>query len=153
MVFELRKYTKPSDTTGVADVSYFFGDAGDIPLAGDFDGDGCDTVSIYRPNEGRFYIIDRLGFESDGLGAADVDYLFGNIGDQPFAGDFTGDGVDTIGLYRKIDSFVYLRYSHDQGTADHSFFYGNPGDVIFAGDWNSDGMDTVGIFRGVSPSF
>ncbi|MDH3470194.1 MAG: hypothetical protein OEM94_02640 [Acidimicrobiia bacterium] len=142
-------YLRNANSTGIADINYFFGDPDDIPLAGDFDGDGCDTVSIYRPGEGRFYIIDQLGSQSGGLGAASVDYLFGNVGDQPFAGDFNGDGVDTIGLYREVDSFVYMRYSHSQGIADRSFFYGDPGDVIFSGDWNGDGTDTVGIFRGI----
>ena len=142
-------YLRNTNSDGVADVNYFFGNADDIPLAGDFNGDGCDTVSIYRPNEGRFYVINRLGSQSNGLGAAEVDYLFGDVGDQPFTGDFNGDGVDTIGLYRNIDTFVYLRNSHTEGVAHRSFFYGTAGDLIFAGDWNDDGVDTVGIFRAV----
>jgi len=74
-------------------------------------------------------------------------FYFGNPGDVPFAGDWDCDGVDTPGLYRQSDGFVYLRNSNTQGVADVSFFFGNPGDVPIAGDFNNDGCDTVSIYR------
>jgi subtilisin family serine protease len=140
-------YLRNSNTQGVADIKFFFGNPGDVPLAGDFDGDGCDTVSIYRPGEGRFYIINRLGSGDRGLGAADTSFLYGNPGDVPFVGDWNGDGVDTPGLRRSSNGFVYLRNSNTQGVADLSYFYGDPGDLVFAGDWNRNGIDTLGLYR------
>jgi hypothetical protein len=143
-------YLRNSNTQGIADVRFFFGNPGDIPLAGDFDGDGCDTVSIYRPSQGRVFIINALGSDDGGLGAAELDYYFGNPGDKPFAGDFDGDGVDTVGLHRESTGLVYFRNSHTQGIADDSFIYGNPGDKIIANEWamgSGGGIDTVGIFR------
>ncbi|MCO6503087.1 MAG: hypothetical protein J5I28_08380, partial [Acidimicrobiales bacterium] len=131
----------------VADITFYFGNPGDIPLIGDFDGDGKDTVSIYRPSEARFYIINKLGQNGGGLGKADYSFVFGNPGDVPFVGDWNGDGKDTPGLRRPTDGFVYLRNSNTQGIADISFFYGNPGDVVFAGDWNADGRDSIGLYR------
>lgn len=74
-------------------------------------------------------------------------FYFGNPGDYPFMGDWDCDGVDTPGLYRQSDGYVYLRNSNTQGIADISFFFGNPGDVPIAGDFNSDGCDTVSIYR------
>ena len=53
-------------------MAFFFGNPGDIPMAGDFNNDGCDTVSIYRPAEQRFYVINTLGSNDGGLGAAAV---------------------------------------------------------------------------------
>ncbi len=140
-------YLRNSNTQGIADVSYFFGSPGDVPLAGDFDGDGCDTVSIYRPSQARFYIINELGQNGGGLGAAETDFLFGNPGDVPFVGDWNGDDIDTPGLRRPSDGFVYLRDSNTQGTADVAFFYGSPGDIPFGGDWDLDGRDSIGLFR------
>ena len=99
-------YLRNSNTEGVADVRFFFGDPGDVPLAGDFDGDGCDTVSIYRPSESRVFVINKLGSDDGGLGAAESDYLFGNPGDKPFVGDFDGDGEDTVGLHRESTGLV-----------------------------------------------
>jgi hypothetical protein len=140
-------YLRNSNTQGIADISFYFGNPGDIPLAGDFDGDGCDTVGLYRPSQGRFFVIDRLGDGDRGLGAATTDYLFGDLGDVPFAGDFDGDGIDTFGLYRTSTGLVYLRNSHSQGIADLSFIYGNPGDRFVTGDWNADGRDSPGVYR------
>jgi Tol biopolymer transport system component len=140
-------YLRNSNTQGVADVRFYFGNPGDIPLAGDFDGDGFDTVSLYRPSEGRVYIVNRLGSGDTGLGAADLDYYFGNPGDKPFVGDFDGDGIDTIGLHRESTGLVYFRNDHLQGPAQWSFLLGDPGDRVVAHDWNRDGADSVAVFR------
>ncbi len=140
-------YLKDLNTQGVADVTFFFGNPGDLPLVGDFNGDGRDTVSIFRNSEARVYVMNELGVDGGGLGAADFDYLFGNPGDVPFVGDFDGDGIDTVGLYRRSTGFVYFRNSLDTGVADLEFFYGDPGDVILAGDWDGDGDDTVAVYR------
>jgi uncharacterized protein YkwD len=140
-------YLRNSNTQGVADVRFFFGDPGDVPLAGDFDGNGCDTVSLFRPGSNRVYVINELGSDDGGLGAADFDFLFGNPGDAPFVGDFDGDGIDSVGLYRRATGFVYFRDGLSSGVADFEFFYGDPGDVIVAGDWDGDGDDTVAVYR------
>lgn len=59
-----------------------------MPLAEDFDGDGCDTKSSYRPSEQRFYIINKLDANEGDLGPAEYSFLFGNSGDKPFTGNF-----------------------------------------------------------------
>jgi subtilisin family serine protease len=140
-------YLRDTNTQGVADLEFFFGNPGDVPLVGDFDGDGRDSVSIWRPSEARVFIINELGQDGQGLGAADFDFYFGNPGDTPFIGDFDGDGIDTIGLYRESTGFVYLTNTLASGNADLSFFFGNPGDQVLAGDWDGDGDDTVGVYR------
>jgi len=142
-------YLRNSNTTGGADVRFFFGNPNDVPLAGDFDKDGCDTVSVYRPTESRVFIINVLGSGGGALGPAAFDYFFGNPGDQPFTGDFDGDGIDTIGLHRESTGLVYFRNSHTQGFADSEFTYGNPGDRFVAGDWTADGIDTPALLRPV----
>ena len=140
-------YLRNSNTQGNADIRFFFGDPGDLPLAGDFDADGCDTVSIYRPSESRVYVIDELGSDDTGLGAASFSFVFGNPGDKPFVGDFDGDGVDTLGLHRESTGLMYFRNTLDTGIADSQFIYGDPGDVVAAGDWDGDGDDTVAVYR------
>ena len=140
-------YLRNSNTQGIADIKFFFGNPGDVPIAGDFNGDGFDTVSIYRPSNQTFYIINKLGSNDGGLGAADFSYVFGNPGDKPFVGDFDGDGIDTAGLHRESTGFVYFRNSHTQGIADNQFFFGDPGDRLVAGDWTGNGFDSPGLFR------
>lgn len=143
-------YLRNSNTQGPADVSFFFGNPGDVPLAGDFNADGCDTVSIYRPSQAQVFIINELGTNDGGLGAADFDFYFGDVGDKPFTADFNDNGQDTIGLHRESTGFVYYRDTLTTGNATNDFFFGDPGDQIVAGRWDQNpnpGSDTVGIFR------
>jgi WD40-like Beta Propeller Repeat len=146
-------YLRNTNSQGIADVRFFFGNPGDIPLAGDFDGDGCDTVSIYRPSEAQIYVINQLGSDDAGLGAAEYSYLFGDTGDKPFVGDFDGDGIDTVGLHRESTGIVYYRDSTTQGIADNTLIYGDPGDRLVAHDWNGDGSESPAVFRPGSKTF
>ena len=140
-------YLRNSNTAGPADIQFFFGNPGDVPIAGDFNGNGFDTVSIYRPSNQTFYIINELGENNGGLGAAEFSYVFGDPGDKPFVGDFDGDGIETVGLHRESTGLVYFRNSHTQGNADAQFIYGDPGDRLIAGDWNGDGSYSPALFR------
>ena len=114
-----RVYLRLTNTQGIADIWFFFGNPGDRPVPGDTNGDGKDTVSIYRPNKQRFYIINRLGSNGGGLGDAEYFFSFGNPGDVPVVGDFDGDGIDTVGVYRS--GSWYLRNSNSSGA--HDLFY------------------------------
>lgn len=147
-------YLRNSNTQGIANISFFFGNPGDVPLAGDFNGDGCDTVSLFRPSNGKFYVINKLGSADKGLGAADVDYLFGNPADIPFVGDFDGDGTDTFGMRRLSTGRVYLNNRHASGNADSTFIFGDPGDVVISGNWDGGSPgDTVGLYRPSNTTF
>jgi hypothetical protein len=74
-------------------------------------------------------------------------FYYGNPGDYPFVGDWNCDTIETPGLYRQSDGYVYLRNSNTEGIADLTFFFGNPGDVPIVGDFDGDGCDTVSIYR------
>lgn len=99
-----------------------------------------ETVALVDPSTGEWHYYDRDGVATE-------TFYFGVPGDYPFVGDWNCDGIETPGLYRQSDGFVYLRNSNTQGVADITFFFGNPGDVPVAGDFNSDGCDTVSIYR------
>ncbi len=131
-------YLKNTNATGFADSEFFYGQANDIPVAGDWDGNGTDTIGIYR--NGTFYLRN-----SNTAGFADIQFPFGSPGDLPIVGDWDGDGIDTVGIVR--GNQVLLRNSNTPGFADIEFFYGTAGDIFLAGDWNGDGIDTVGCFR------
>ncbi len=147
-------YLRNSNSQGVADITFFFGNPSDVPLAGDFDGDGCDTLSLYRPSEQRFYIVDELGQDGGGLGPADYWFVFGNPGDTPVVGDWDGDGIDEIGLYRESTGFFYYRNTLDTGVADGQFYFGDPQDRFVAGDWGViDWEDTPAVYRGADRTF
>ena len=72
-----------------------FGQPGDVPLTGDFNGDGIEEIAVYR--DGSWWI------DIDGnrqLDAADLNYQMGGADDHPIVGDWDGDGIDEPGLYR-----------------------------------------------------
>jgi hypothetical protein len=133
-------FLKNTNTSGFADIALNYGLAGDYPVVGDWDGNGTDTIGVYR--SGRFLLRN-----SNTVGFAEINFLFGQAGDQPIAGDWNGDGVDTVGVYRPSTGAFYLRNSNSAGAPDYAFFLGNVGDVGIAGDWNGDGIDTTGVFR------
>lgn len=132
--FQLRN----SNTEGPADIVVAFGGGGDKPIVGDWNGDGTDTVGVFR--NGLFI----LSNSTDGS-TQDILFSFGISGDQPVAGDWNGDGIDTIGLYR--NGTFFLLNANSPGSPVITFELGIPGDVGIAGDWNGDGVDTTGVFR------
>ncbi|HSG80022.1 MAG TPA: hypothetical protein VLD62_10615 [Acidimicrobiia bacterium] len=146
-------YLRNANTQGIADIRFYFGDPGDVPLAGDWNGDGCDTLGLYRPSEGKVYLHNTLGSGDTGLGAAELEFYWGNPGDEPFAADTDGDGIDEIGLYRRSDATVFLKWDNTPGVADDSFVYGNPADQFVGGDFDGDGTDTVAIYRPATAEF
>ena len=52
---------------------------------------------------------------------------------SPVIGDWNGDGIDTVGVYR--NGVFYLRNSNTVGVADLAFRYGLPGDISVVGGW------------------
>ena len=66
-------------------------------------------------------------------GAADGSFYFGDPGDLIVAGDWNGDGRDSVGLFRPATGRVYLRYSNSAGPADREFVFGADGWVPVAG--------------------
>jgi uncharacterized repeat protein (TIGR03803 family) len=133
-------YLKNSNAPGFSDLEFPYGDPSDLAVVGDWDGDGIDTVGIYRGN--TFYLRN-----SNTAGNADLVIEFGAPGDVPIAGDWDGDGIDTIGVYRPGDAAWFLKNSNAAGAPDLAFTYGLENETPVVGDWNADGIDTVGIFR------
>jgi hypothetical protein len=75
-------------------------------------------------------------------------FTFGLPGDRPVMGDWNGDGIRTVGVYRSFSTFgrFYLRNSNSSGSS-WSFNFGLPGDEPVVGDWNGDGREEVGLVR------
>ena len=112
--------------------------AGWVPLAGDVDGDGNGSVSLFQA--GTFRLRDRE------RGPVRL-VRFGGPGDLPVVGDFDGDGVDTVGVFRA--GRWYLRASNTPAAApSRAFSYGRAGDVPVVGDWDGDGDDDIAVRRG-----
>lgn len=115
--------------------------SGDL-LAGDWDGDGVDTIAWRDGNTFTFTSSNsHRGGELHTM-------TFGRPGDEVVVGDWDGDGVDTIAVRRGVQ--VCLRNDLSGGTPELAFDFGKKNDRIFSGDWDGDGKDTLAVRRGAS---
>jgi hypothetical protein len=119
---------------GAAEFSFLFGNPGDKPFTGDFDGDGIDEVGLHRESTGFVYYRNTLT-----TGIADNEFFFGNPGDRFVTGDWgIVDGTDTPGLFRPGTITFYFRHTNTQGNADSQFAFGIPTWLPVAGNFGLD---------------
>jgi serine protease len=119
--------------------TFSFGRTGDIPVVGDWDGNGTQTIGVVRGN--LWHLRD-----SNAGGSADHTFSFGRAGDQFLIGDWDGNGTWTPGV-RRGNTF-YLKNSFSGGVADITVAYGRATDQAYVGDWNGDRRFTPGVRRG-----
>ncbi len=124
-----------------------YGAVGDIPVIGDWNGDGTDDIGVYRPSQAVFY-LDANGNQSWDGPTTDRLLRFGAIGDTPINGDWNGDGRDDIGVHRANDFYLDRNGNGQWDHGDNAYRFGNPGDRPIIGDWNGDGQDDIGVHRG-----
>ncbi len=109
----------------------------DVPLAGNYYGDGVLRPLVWRPESGMWYARaanGNLDFEQ-----------FGLYGDLPSTGDVDGDGVDDLMVYRPTSGRWYVRLSSNQTTA--MYVLGAVGDIPVVCDFDGDGKSDPGVFR------
>jgi len=131
-----------------SDVKFTFGNSTDIPVVGDWDGDGYDNIGVFR--NGVFYLDLNGNRIWDAVGGGDLQVTFGITNDIPVIGDWNGDGRDDVGVKRGSSWYLDLngnRVWNGTGGGDAAFSFGNPLDKPVIGDWNGDGKDKVGIYR------
>lgn len=132
-------YISNSLKSGAADFSFGYGRAGDEAYAGDWNGDGKDSLTLRREN--TFYTKYSLTG-----GNEDCTFNYERNGDLVLSGDWDADCKDTLAVRR--GSTYYIKNTLASGIADSSFIYGHAEDRTFAGDWNGDGHDALAVRRG-----
>jgi hypothetical protein len=125
--------------------------AGDIPLVGDWTGDGKAKVGIYRSSTGQWFLDANNNGIYDG---GDYTYGFGGVAnDIPIVGDWLNTGKSCVGIFRS--GFFWLLDLNCNGqfdsTTDAQFpFGGISGDVPVVGAWTGAGT-RVGVVRKYAP--
>ena len=82
-------------TGGTGSFNIYFGAPGDLPVMGDYDGDGKADAVIYRPTSGLWYGVRTA------TGTVAVQESIGwQSGDVPAPADYNGDGWTDLGYFR-----------------------------------------------------
>lgn len=138
----LRRTAIGKTRADVIDHVFRYGASAQIPVTGDWSGDGIKNIGVFR--DGRW----RLDADGDGRWSeTDRVFEFGQEGDLPVVGDFNGDGISEIGVFRNGQWIVDMNGNHELDAHDAVFSLGGPGDMPVAGDWTGDGVDKPGVYH------
>ena len=87
-----------------------WGQAGDIPVPGDYDGNGTTDIAVFR--SGQWYVKGQPPFPQ----------IWGQAGDIPVPGDYDGNGTTDIAVFRSGQWYVKVQPPFPQ-------IWGQAGDV------------------------
>ena len=122
-----------------------FGTQGDVPVAGDWDGDGRADVAVYRASptgggQSNFYYQPStqptVNFVTIPLGVG---------GDRPVPADYDGDGRLDPAVFRSSNATWYVLRSSINQIQQTQFGLGT--DVPVPADYDGDGAANIAVFR------
>jgi subtilisin-like proprotein convertase family protein len=120
-----------------------WGQNGDFPAPGDYDGDGSADYVVQRNNGGGQAAFWRK------LSTAPNDVIvFGGPTDAVVPGDYDGDGKTDIATAIDISGTIQWRYrSSINGSVNYLYFGTSASDLLCQGDYDGDGKVEPGIWR------
>lgn len=108
----------------------------------DFDGDGRADISVFRPENGAWYLLNsQSGFAGVG---------FGIQADKLAAADYDGDRKSDIAVWRENPDDAGKAYYYILRSSDNvvqAFQFGATGDVPLSGDFDGDGKADLAVYR------
>jgi hypothetical protein len=115
-----------------------FGQANDVPVLADFDGDGTDEITVFRPSDGNWYFFDTVTRQTTTL-------KFGQAGDVPVVADYTADGIADVAIWRPSTGDWW--FLNRQTGAQTPVQFGQWGDKPQPADYDGDGRADLAVFR------
>ena len=120
---------------------YWTGGIEDIPVPADFDGDKIADIAVWRPENGKWYVLtSKSGFSSDAVAE------WGLLGDVPVPADYDGDGRADAAVFRSMQNRWYIAESAT-GTLSTRDFGIAGSDLLVPADYTGDGKADLAVFR------
>jgi subtilisin-like proprotein convertase family protein len=136
--------------TNSAASSFQFGLPGDVPMGLDTNGDGFAELCVWRPSTGTWFIRNRIAATTSTL-------QFGLPGDIPVGqrprpssvavGDFDGDGVSEVTVFRPSTGTWFSRFSSTGFATSTSTQFGLNGDITVNSDYDGDRRADQAVYR------
>ncbi|MGI9666398.1 MAG: hypothetical protein ACR2N2_04745 [Acidimicrobiia bacterium] len=127
-VYIINKLGANDGGLGAAEFFYDIGNPGDLPIVGDFNGSGTDTVGLHRQSTSQLFLRNSLS-----SGPADTTIVVGGSTDIAFSGDWDGNNTDTFGIYQAPSFYaptggvLFMRDTNAAGNPDYLVNFGDPG--------------------------
>jgi len=126
------------------------GEAGDVPVPGDYDGDGRADLAVWKTASGAWQLLlSHVDYSSNHLFV--VQWGTVRDGDRPAAGDYDGDGVTDIAVWRDQRDATWRVLPSAGGFSDANAWIlplGRRGDTPIFGDYDGDGRADPAVWRG-----
>ncbi len=110
----------------------------DVPLTGDFDGDGQTDLAVYRPSTGQWFAQ-----ESSTKYAGQLLVTFGAPKDIPVPADYSGNGKTSIAVYRPSTG----QWFFNGESLPLTFTTFKTGDIPVPGNYDNTGKDEPALYR------
>jgi hypothetical protein len=108
-----------------------WGIRGDVPVYGDYDGDGDADLCVYRPTDSVWYGLDP-----------NFAIQWGKTGDIPVPADYDNDGKTDVAVFRF--GYWYIKYSSGGSGVIR---WGDVDDIPLPADYDNDGIVDLAVFR------
>jgi hypothetical protein len=140
-------YIRNSNSAGPSHRVFSFGRPGDVPVAGDWNGDGTDTPGVVRCANPGCSGGGQRWFARDVLASGPAtSVLHISVNGRPIVADWDNAGGDTPAVFNRVSGQWYYTSSWTSSLLQQ-FHFGTFGAQPVAGNWGVGGKTAPGIIQ------